>query len=542
MSIDCPCCKTPILSEDQEGPSKPLFLPCGHCFCGRPECLEKLSELKEDDSRLKLKIYVITCPNCHNIPYKITIVHNKTLYDFLSECDEVNTLKSAIDTVYAVHSAKKGRSTCKACNTEYTKYCATCDKNFCPKCSAGDHEGHKIFDIHATMRDAGDCVEKCTKVMSHAAISGEGDYDVTDKLYNEYVKGIEQIEKTFDELISDIKKKKKETLETTTKMYYDYFSKVNTTIQQNKNSIGTATAAKIVLENIKERRKYGPILEWKEKAIENAKKFDNFNFSKEIRDIPYRKQLKLVFNWSQQNPKLEKVDVTYVASTFTAFNNFGMFTIRSNPVLQQSTNRMATKEGQFNQFVPSGVQPKGDGPYTACFRIDANSQNYVLSEDRLTVEASKEGKNDSNNYNTIILGDAPLPPESVVTFAFKVDKMFVTSGIFVGVSTNEFDFERQKNWKKSGWFFHTSSGMLFSGLPHKYSGKVYSTPKKTKVGDVIYAVFNANEGSLAFKVKHVNTDEVVDFGIAYKDIPMSKDKPVYPAAILGRGCSITLVK
>ena len=171
--------------------------------------------------------------------------------------------------------------------------------------------------------------------------------------------------------------------------------------------------------------------------------------------------------------------------------------------------------------------------------MDANDQKYVISEDRSSVESAEKARSDRKTYSTIVLGDAPIPPASVVTFALRVDKLAQQSGIFVGISTDEFDYERQTNWKKSGWFLHTASGMLFSCLPHKYAGKVFAEPKKTRPGDVFYGVFDSEKRTLGFKIKYVDEKEPVDCGIAYYDIPTLK--PVYPAVIMGAGCSVSFV-
>lgn len=573
MPVNCPCCKNPIIIGDTgterhhrhhddntddsssstsspslSTPTKPLFLPCGHYFCGRPECLENISELKDDDSRLKMKIYVITCPMCHNKPYKITVVRSKTLHDYLSEGEEVGMLSKALRTVETISKKSKRHSKCKECDCEYTKYCTVCGDRFCEKCHGEEHKihgkddssapaGDVIIDIPAAMKKVEEDIDICHKIVFRAAISGESEYDVTEKLYTEYSNGVSYIEKTFDDLIADIKRKKKEVLENTVKMYNGYFSQINDAIELNRRSIGGATAAGIVLDNIKDRRRYKDLFEWKRVAEDFISEYDEKILAKTINKVPYNKQLKLVFTWSNPNPKLENVDTTFISNSFNAFSTVGMFTIKSFSSAQPVKSK---REGQFNTIVPSGVQPQGNGPYTAGFRVDVNNQKYTISEDRSSVEASDELRNDGKNYSTIVLGDAPMPPASVVTFAFRVEKLPLSSGLFVGLSTDEFDYERQTNWKKSGWFFHTSSGMLFSCLPQKYAGKVYAEAKRTKVGDVFFGVFDSSKKTLSFKIKYASSEEVVDCGVAYCDIPLSK--PVYPAAIMSRGCSISFIK
>lgn len=568
MSIDCPCCKKPIIvsphsSEDDENSTTteispsyptitPLFLPCGHYFCGRPECLEKLSELKDSDDRLKLKIYVITCPMCLNKPYRVTVTRDKTLLDHLSEGEEAKVFVDALKNIEKIAFKSPRHSTCKKCKSEYVKYCEKCGDRFCEKCDGEEHKDHTdengksmIVDIPAAMKKVDEDITRCHDIFSKVSVNGEGEYDVTEKLYTEYTNGVTLVEKTFDDLIADLERKKKEILESTVKMYREHFATVNGVLRENRRCIGGAAAACMVLDSIKDLRRYKPLFDWKNKAEDFIKSYDKINFAQSFRDVPYQKQLNLRFVWSQKAPKLENVDISFMTKSFNSFNNTGMFAIKSasSLALKPSASqpiKTARREGLFNTFVPAGVQAPGHGPYTAGFRMDANGQNYTVSKDTNNVEASDEVRNDTKNYSTIVLGDAAIPADSEITFAFRVTKLPHSSGVFVGVSTNEFDYERQTNWKKAGWFFHTSTGMLFSCLPHSYAGVVFSEPRRSKVGDVIIGIINTEKRTLSFRIKYVNSEEVVDLGVAYTDIPLTK--PIYPAAIISRGCAIEFDK
>ena len=92
--------------------------------------------------------------------------------------------------------------------------------------------------------------------------------------------------------------------------------------------------------------------------------------------------------------------------------------------------------------------------------------------------------------------------------------------IDVGVATIDFDINSSTE-KSCGWYFACDNAKLYSGPPHKYSGKS-SNIKKPK--DEIIIVMNMNKRSLKFIVDNE------DNGESYTNIPI--DKPLFPSVLL----------
>lgn len=187
-----------------------------------------------------------------------------------------------------------------------------------------------------------------------------------------------------------------------------------------------------------------------------------------------------------------------------------------------------------------GKKGKKDKPYPGTWREAVNGEEYTLSEDMRVVSVSRGTGEDGRKFIATVLGDTPIQENSEATFAFKINALPSSSGVMLGLSGNGYDWARQVNWKRSGWFLHTSFGMLFSCQPQNYAGKVYSTPRITRQGDVFYVTVNSAKHTMAFRLKAAGSDKVEDYGVAYEGIPF--DEPVYPAAILSKGCSIELIK
>ena len=92
--------------------------------------------------------------------------------------------------------------------------------------------------------------------------------------------------------------------------------------------------------------------------------------------------------------------------------------------------------------------------------------------------------------------------------------------IDVGVASSDFDINSSTE-KTCGWYFACDNSYLYSGPPHKYSGR-QSNIKKPK--NEIIVVMNMNKRTLKFIVDNE------DKGDSYTDIPI--DKPLYPAVLL----------
>ena len=86
----------------------------------------------------------------------------------------------------------------------------------------------------------------------------------------------------------------------------------------------------------------------------------------------------------------------------------------------------------------------------------------------------------SSVYSTII-GNTPLPPNTVTSWSVKVLKSNYGWGIYIGVAPSDIDQDKDDNSGRCGWYFYCYQSKLCSGPPHKYNGKEYG-PRKDKAG------------------------------------------------------------
>ena len=93
----------------------------------------------------------------------------------------------------------------------------------------------------------------------------------------------------------------------------------------------------------------------------------------------------------------------------------------------------------------------------------------------------------------------------------------------IGVSLTDFNIN-SSNFYECGWYLACSDSKLYSGPPHKFSGKKTNL---TQVKDEVLVVMNMNNGSLKFIINNE------DKGDSYTNIPMGK--PITPTVILYDG-------
>ena len=133
------------------------------------------------------------------------------------------------------------------------------------------------------------------------------------------------------------------------------------------------------------------------------------------------------------------------------------------------------------------------------------------------------------DYCTII-GNTPLPLNKVTSWSIKILNSKDNDGnsIFIGVAPSEIDQNEDRNFEKCGWYFNCYNSALFSGPPHKYSGKEYGPRKRNgqyvHTGDSVGVVMDTAKGELSFVLNGVN------LGVAYEGIPL--DKPLVPCVLL----------
>ena len=92
--------------------------------------------------------------------------------------------------------------------------------------------------------------------------------------------------------------------------------------------------------------------------------------------------------------------------------------------------------------------------------------------------------------------------------------------IMVGVAPIDFDIN-SSHYNNCGWYFYCCNSTLYSGPPHKYSGKGTNL---SGVNDEIIIVMNMNKRTLKFIINNE------DKGESYTDIHI--DKPLFPAVCL----------
>ena len=164
-------------------------------------------------------------------------------------------------------------------------------------------------------------------------------------------------------------------------------------------------------------------------------------------------------------------------------------------------------------------------------------RKYSVDEKNTRI-ATKIDIGDSNFHCTII-GNTPLPHNTVTSWSIKVLKSKGNDGggIIIGVAPSGIN-QNDDNYVKCGWYFACYGSVLYSGPPHKYGVKEYG-PRKgngqyVHTGDSVGVVMDTAKGELSFVVNGVN------LGVAYEGIPL--DKPLVPCALLlCEGDSVELV-
>lgn len=166
--------------------------------------------------------------------------------------------------------------------------------------------------------------------------------------------------------------------------------------------------------------------------------------------------------------------------------------------------------------------------WRGCPGYVCEERKYALKEMNIRA-AMKTGK--VFGQRCTIIGNTFIPPDRVTMFGVKVLKSFTNdaNNIYVGVAPFDIDQGANDNAIKCGWYFICYNSTLISGPPQNYDGKEY-IPKeigglRIRKGNTVGVTIDTTVGSISFLVKGV------DYGIAYKGIPL--DKPLVPCVILG---------
>lgn len=141
----------------------------------------------------------------------------------------------------------------------------------------------------------------------------------------------------------------------------------------------------------------------------------------------------------------------------------------------------------------------------------------------------------NENHLCTILGREPIPTGSAVSWTIKILASRANNAkyFFVGVAPSDLDQNDGYNVKKDGWYFHCFSHTLWSGPPHCYRDRMYSTTKKgvqvNAIGTgqdvgIVLDTSSKSMGVLSYMHKGCN------LGYAYEGIPL--DYPLVPAVIL----------
>ena len=163
------------------------------------------------------------------------------------------------------------------------------------------------------------------------------------------------------------------------------------------------------------------------------------------------------------------------------------------------------------------------------------SMKYSVDEENPRIAT----KNGEKGYCTII-GNTPLPPNTVTSWSIKILKSKMNNGglICIGVVPSDINQNKDDNYYKCGWYFDCYYSTLWSGPPHNYEWKEYG-PRKgggeyVHTGDSVGVVMDTAKGELSFALNGVN------LGVVYEGIPL--DKPLVPCVVLGyKGDSVELV-
>ena len=150
-------------------------------------------------------------------------------------------------------------------------------------------------------------------------------------------------------------------------------------------------------------------------------------------------------------------------------------------------------------------------------------------------------KNVESNYYCTIIGNTPLPSNTVTSWNIKVLRSRFNNGYGIFISVAPFDINQNEgycNYNKGGWHFWCYSSALCSGPPHDYRNKEYGPRKEdgkyVRTGDVVGVVMDTVKGNLSYIVGGEN------LGVAFEGIPL--DKPLVPCVLIKNlGDSVELV-
>lgn len=166
--------------------------------------------------------------------------------------------------------------------------------------------------------------------------------------------------------------------------------------------------------------------------------------------------------------------------------------------------------------------------------IDAIRKYSVNQKNsRVTV---KEG---NGNLWCTVIGNMPLPPNSLASWKVKVVKSRKNNCGYICVGVAPADVDQSDNsHEKCGWYLDCWKSALYSGPPHCYSDVEYG-PRKgdgkyMRAGDSVGVEVDTGMGEIAFQVKNMN------LGVAYEGVPL--DRPLVPCVLIGfKGDSVELV-
>ena len=161
-------------------------------------------------------------------------------------------------------------------------------------------------------------------------------------------------------------------------------------------------------------------------------------------------------------------------------------------------------------------------------------RRYSTSEENSMV-VTKEGK-----CEVAVVGSAALPLNKTTCWNVRVVASRDESGesIYVGAAPSDIDQGADGNYRTCGWYLCCYNSTLWSGPPHRYTGKEYGQRKGegeyVKNGSVVGVLMDTTKGELSFAVNGVN------LGVAFDGIPL--DKPLVPCVVLKHsGDSVELV-
>ena len=151
-------------------------------------------------------------------------------------------------------------------------------------------------------------------------------------------------------------------------------------------------------------------------------------------------------------------------------------------------------------------------------------RRYSTSEENSMV-VTKEGK-----CEVAVVGSAALPLNKTTCWNVRVVASRDESGesIYVGAAPSDIDQGADGNYRTCGWYLCCYNSTLWSGPPHRYTGKEYGQRKGegeyVKNGSVVGVLMDTTKGELSFAVNGVN------LGVAFDGIPL--DKPLVPCVVL----------